>query len=151
VAEAMCVNDHQGMRIHSYGEFDAYYGEHASKLHRAFEPVATLFTDFHPRTRPVLWRILIAQAFIYRALRYQVRRRIADGLADDTLDMITFPEPHPNRSYDWRKSPTEAPDDVVLIEPFKLGTGYLRSALTQMQTSVSPTESGAGLLGASGH
>jgi hypothetical protein len=68
--ESLIVSDQgQQPRFIRYGEFAAAYADKRSELHRAFAPVADLFRGFHPATRPILWRILVAQAYIYRALQ----------------------------------------------------------------------------------
>jgi hypothetical protein len=51
-------------RIMRYGEFEqALRGRKTD----AFEPVFEVFLGFHPETRPLLWRILLAQAAIYKS------------------------------------------------------------------------------------
>lgn len=52
----------------TFGQFDAEYRTKGSSLSTAFEPVAHMFLDFHPDTRPVLSRVLIAQAVMLRTL-----------------------------------------------------------------------------------
>lgn len=54
-------------RVVRFGEFDDAYANQNSKLYKACAPVADLLCDFHPRTHPVLWRILIMQAHLCAA------------------------------------------------------------------------------------
>jgi hypothetical protein len=53
-----------------------------SGIRPAFDRIGYLFDGFHPKTRPVLWRVLVAQAHIYEALLK------ARGLADIDKEAI---------------------------------------------------------------
>ena len=55
------------IEFHEYQALRRARGDDADVC-RAFDRVAYLFDQFHPRTRPVLWRILVAQACLYRTL-----------------------------------------------------------------------------------
>jgi hypothetical protein len=55
-------------RVMTLGEFFNEYDNRTSQLFVAAEDVRTLFIDFHPESRPVLWRLLAAQAHLYAAL-----------------------------------------------------------------------------------
>ena len=55
-------------RLRSFGEFEAEYFTQNSPTQNRFSILTDLFLDFHPLTRPILWRMLIAQAHMYRAL-----------------------------------------------------------------------------------
>ena len=59
----------QPSRFLRYGEFAAAYANTGSEVHQAFAPVADLFFGFHPATRPVLWRVLLVQTCLYRAVQ----------------------------------------------------------------------------------
>jgi hypothetical protein len=68
------INERNIQRIISFGEFEEKFfvlnkGSDANK----FEIFFTLFTFFHPKSRPVLWRILLSQAFLYSAI-HEVRK-----------------------------------------------------------------------------
>ena len=86
-------------------------------LHEQFGTVINLFLNFHPKTRPILWRMLITQVYLYMALR----------------DKIEDVEIHPSHNFkplklmgeeermlfDWRTVKHEVTDDEVLRTPFK--------------------------------
>jgi hypothetical protein len=55
------------LRIMSFGEFQKVYFK-TDQVHEIFRDFSNLFLDFHPTSTPVLWRILITQARIYRAI-----------------------------------------------------------------------------------
>ncbi|HEX5808388.1 MAG TPA: hypothetical protein VFY25_06955, partial [Anaerolineales bacterium] len=80
--------------------------------------ITDLFLGFHPASRPILWRMLIAQTHIYRAL-----------LATERGGPVR-PIPINERiNLDWRQTPTEASDEKVLQEPFSVAEEYLRPRL----------------------
>ena len=61
--------DPDGQRhLLTYGEFEAAVANEESEVARHIKRVEYLLQDFHPGTRPVLWRVLLAQACLYRAL-----------------------------------------------------------------------------------
>jgi hypothetical protein len=63
-AGALIVRDAQSKpRIMGYGDFEKTLTEQTTD---AFDEVLDVFLHFHPTTRPVLWRILVAQAAIYK-------------------------------------------------------------------------------------
>jgi hypothetical protein len=55
------------LRIMSFGEFQREYFK-TDVVHEIFKDISNLFFNFHPNSSPVLWRILITQARIYRAI-----------------------------------------------------------------------------------
>ena len=61
-----------GARIKSFGEFEREFFEKVvngqTVVDKRFEVFLTLFSYFHPKTRPILWRVLITQAYIYNAI-----------------------------------------------------------------------------------
>jgi hypothetical protein len=68
-AEAMIVRDKDAQpRVMTFGQFDTEYRTKGSSLSTALAPVAYIVLDFHPDTRPVLSRVLIAQAVMLRTL-----------------------------------------------------------------------------------
>ena len=70
IIEAMILEKSSGdsRRCLTLGEFIDRYEKPGSALCRAIEPMKEMFIDFSPESRPVLWRMLIAQAHLYAAL-----------------------------------------------------------------------------------
>jgi hypothetical protein len=89
-----------------------------------------MFFSFHPQRRPVLWRILICQACIYRCvlgIRYGNKDiRILRGMVENFC-----PNEQERRKYDWRQNKTEAPDGVVLEEPFLVAKAYFKQKISE--------------------
>lgn len=114
-------------RCMSFGEFFAAYQDNTLELREKFDVVADIYTEFHPSSRPVLWQILVTQAYIYKTL---IDVRSARLQAKDTMivpwQSITQPE---RRDFDWRQEPEEAPDNEVVIRPFSVAEKYLQEKL----------------------
>jgi hypothetical protein len=67
------VENGKDVRIKSFGEFELEFFEQVDEANTSvrsdrFEIFHTLFSYFHPKTRPVLWRTLITQAYLYNAI-----------------------------------------------------------------------------------
>jgi hypothetical protein len=62
-------------RLLTFGEFEAALASDLAGSGARYGAFAELFQDFHPRTRPVLWRVLIAQALLHRELLRVFRDR----------------------------------------------------------------------------
>jgi hypothetical protein len=77
LAETLIISEKgdNNSRIKSFGEFEQQFfkkGESAvshDNINNKFEVFFTIFSYFHPRTRPVLWRVLITQAYLYNAIK----------------------------------------------------------------------------------
>lgn len=122
-AQALVNRDDARPRLLRFGEFDKLYDVRGSAVHESFTVLEYLLGEFHPRNRPVLWRILLAQARICVAF----------------LDVNRGPEDNPLRRQqdrekellDWRRSEDDAPDDDVLEIPFVAAAAYLRETLPE--------------------
>ena len=68
LSEALIVENGKESRIKSFGEFEIEFlkTEDANLYKNKFETFITIFSFFHPKTRPVIWRVLITQAYIYK-------------------------------------------------------------------------------------
>ncbi|MCI0623350.1 MAG: hypothetical protein L0387_17110 [Acidobacteria bacterium] len=71
---ALISNDADGRRVLSFAEFEARFDGQQDGLARSFQRIDYLLESFHPQTRPVLWRSLLAQAHLYRALLFARER-----------------------------------------------------------------------------
>jgi hypothetical protein len=120
-AEKLLLREASGaIRLRSFGEFEQKFHNQASALHTSFLLVSDIFLDFHPKTRPVLWRMLIAQAHIYQAV-LQIGRSGSGGAG-----ISVQPIPRDKRkSFDWRQMNAADPTEKVLEEPFSVAEKYL--------------------------
>jgi hypothetical protein len=49
----------------NYGEFETSYNENKNEFKECIKVFTDLFKSFNPKTRPVLWRLLVSQAYVY--------------------------------------------------------------------------------------
>lgn len=140
--ESLIIRPSDGtVRVMRFGEFNDEYSKQNSKLYKACAPVARLLFDFHPRTHPVLWRILIAQAHLCVACivtrdRVDARQEQSDSPGIPVWDSI----PSERRNdYDWRQPGDATDDSLVLIEPFTVAGQYLKARLRPRSPSTWPT------------
>jgi hypothetical protein len=124
-AEGLLLRESSGsVRLRSFGEFEQEFHNHASALRGSFVLVSDIFLDFHPEQRPVLWRMLITQAYIYRALLQTGR----NGSKGTGMPIQPIP-PDKRTGFEWRKTPSEASIESVLEEPFSVAERYLKVRL----------------------
>jgi hypothetical protein len=117
-------------RCKSFGEFHEEWRDPMSTLSRESLELTALFTGFHPREQPVLWRCLVAQYLLYdlflRVQRQPGVREVQElvGGPDDVLARL-----------DWR-SPGDGCDDVAVRQPFEVGCAYVRDIARTAQDHV---------------
>ena len=114
-------------RCMSYEEFEDIYKNKASSAQQSFEQIRTLFWGFHPKDRPVLWRTLLVQAQVYRALRNLTSR------SEPSLNIRELSTPAQERLvFDWRDHNSQASDQEVLVDPFTAAESYMRDRLASI-------------------
>jgi hypothetical protein len=87
------------LQVLEFREFEERMQDAASPVGKCFARISYLFAEFHPRTRPVLWRILVAQAHLYRAL---LAARQIDHVNPDVWTNLWAGDTTP--LFDWRTS-----------------------------------------------
>ena len=111
---ALLVDDE---RILDFREFQAASADQHSDVHRAFRRIGYLFSGFHPRERPVLWRVLVAQAGLYEAILRAPRH---GGVDETILGDVRLAD---RARLDWRASPTPESQPEV-DQALRVGTAY---------------------------
>jgi hypothetical protein len=118
-----------------YGEFDRKLDDPSSNLAATFSLLARILQEphpgqpdkrqmFHPRQRPVLWRILLTQAHLCRWFMEQSRQPRALHPAD----AIPVDD---RKIFDWRSNDDEASYDEAVTKPFQAVQSYLRDIFVQ--------------------
>ena len=117
-------------RVMTLAEFENEYGREDSTLRLAIDRIGYLFEDFHPKTRPVLWRVLLAQEALYRVLL-----QVGEGnrVDEDLISAAAFPKSQ-RALFDWRQKGEHVPDAEVLEAPFDAAAKYLRNPLTGLMS-----------------
>lgn len=131
LVEALVVYDQNigKERCKTFSEFVEEYTSKESPLSSKFELARILFQDFHPKTRPVLWRVLILQSHLYYAILDPANTNHFSAGAQNELIVEGVGEEERYKFY-WVARPKITPDDEIsLVEPFKVAEQYLRSNL----------------------
>lgn len=134
LVESLISVDTTGIsHIMSFGEFEKrYFDVETVKGIEAqrFETFITLFSYFHPKTRPVLWRILIAQSFLYNSIK-KIRKEGNIHLAriEDVVNLFDIEESMIN--CEWRQN-GENVTDHEFARPFEAAKKYLREQLLSL-------------------
>lgn len=131
--EACITYDPNGVpRCMSFAEFEEAYMN--PNLHNKFDAITELFLNFHPKTNPVFWRMLIAQMHIHKALisTRQIKLTTLDNKSKSKIVIKPLAE-EVRLKLDWRHFPNEkeATDEEVLRQPFEVAITYLRKSFVQ--------------------
>ena len=106
-------------RVMSFSEFEEKYVTCDSNNRRIvlqpFIYASELLKNFHPKSMPILWRILLVQAHIYEAIK-KTRELPKTETVFRTLKIMSREE---RRQYDWRNTKEEATDYEVFDKPFE--------------------------------
>jgi hypothetical protein len=121
LSDALTVRGENGKdRCMSLGEFFQAYGRREEAIREPADAVASLFVDFHPGRKPVLWRRLVLQAHLHLALMRGVdadTKTIASGAIskDERL------------RFDWREADSEIALTDAVDQHFEaVGNYYLQ-------------------------
>jgi hypothetical protein len=120
IAALTVVEGDNNPRCMTYGEFEAAFQEPGSKANRCSSSLVELFLDFHPRKKPVLWRILVTQAHLHKAL--MAAYNPSSSPPTHPLDALS---PQEHEGLDWRQSEMEASHDEAIETPIKAARSYL--------------------------
>ena len=116
-------NNNPRRRVISYGEFENLYPEirKSGKL----DIVVELFSDFHPARKPILWRILLAQAILYNSI-IDINSKPSGSNILNYIKWYTYEKQF--EFFDWRNE-----DEMKLIsdedvdEPFRAIKNYFEN------------------------
>jgi hypothetical protein len=111
-------------RIKSYGEFenDCLNAE-KNKWKEPWDEAAKLYTRFHPKSYPILWRIMVTQAILYQSLKNSTSKD-SDPYFDFKALKVQI-----ESKIDWRHKETEATYEEVFDQPFNASEQYLQDKL----------------------
>jgi hypothetical protein len=123
--ESMSENSKKRSRIINYGEFESIYS--GLKSSGKFTPIIRLLSDFHPKTKPVLWRILVAQAHIYKATTTLNERAMGSCENIKPLKIISLQER--KTLFDWRQPGENTTNEEVFEKPFAAVQHYLSDSV----------------------
>ena len=105
----------------SYGEFERKIGNISNKEKSDIHLMRDIFFNFHPHSRPVLWRILIAQYQILNTI-LELKKLDFQEVTDSKLSEILLNFSNEDlKKCNWSQQP--ATDEIK--EPFKVAIDYL--------------------------
>lgn len=126
--ESLIVRDHEPdgeLRIRSFGEFEAAFHQEGP-LRENFAIVRDIIANFHPRLRPIFWRMLITQAHIHRSI---VEFHYDQG---GSQSLVVTPIPLEERdSFSWTRSPNSS-DTQKMEASFIVAEAYLKKNLGEL-------------------
>ncbi|MGY1760868.1 hypothetical protein ACI79G_07940 [Geodermatophilus sp. SYSU D00779] len=103
LADALIVEEANGRRVMSFGQFEAAHRSGDPTFSAALAPLTSVLRGFHPGRRPVTWRILIAQAHLYQLL-LTVKRDPTEELHKLGEAMMRIPA-ESRSDFDWGELP----------------------------------------------
>jgi hypothetical protein len=124
----------KSLRLKSFGKFTSEYIKE-KKVEPPFNFIYNIFLNFHPSKKPVLWRILIAQLYLYDAIKhiYDIKKKNKNlqdsGELPNYKCIKTIPEKERREELDWRKNSHEAKYNEVLVDPFAAVECYLQNSM----------------------
>ena len=112
-----------------FGEFESRVKDPSDAVARSFERIDYLLTAFTPRTRPVLWRMLLVQAHLYRALL------LTRDQQPPTVNLWTDLWGAEPPDFDWRKPEERALiDDAEVVRAVEVGAEYAKARTSTVLT-----------------
>ncbi len=83
-----------------------------------------LFSTLHPRTHPVLWRMLVVQAHFHRAIGRTFGE--VQGVIVRPTETFTSDE---RKAFDWREESSPETEDDALEADFRAAESYVTTVL----------------------
>lgn len=126
IAPLASISKHE--RVISFGEFEEKVkAVEESDVRSALGAARDLFFDFHPIRRPVLWRILLVQYLLYKAILHSAR--VESGTVSWLLDPKQSLTPGELDSLRWGTRDTDTSDDVSLEGALRGVKQYIRDTV----------------------
>ena len=120
VIDGLIVRETDGSaRCMTYGEFESAVLDGAAGVQPA-AIISDLFHGFRPDTRPVLWRVLLAEAHVYRSLM----RSFESGPGTVVLPWEALRE-EDEQHLDWRPDGSETSVEDAVDKPLTAVRGWL--------------------------
>jgi hypothetical protein len=112
------------LRLISYAECEAEYEREGSALRHQFDEIAFLIEGFHPRSRPIFWRMLVTQASLHRALYQQTDFDSREwSVANLQIPETEWPK------FDWRSRKDPNVSEEAALEPLRVAQTFLNDRL----------------------
>ncbi|HJS65488.1 MAG TPA: hypothetical protein VJ767_11615 [Nitrososphaeraceae archaeon] len=132
LANEFIIKDGENLRIMTFGEFSKLCSDSSKFI--TFEAISKIFKDFHPESHPVLWRILMVQAYIYRIILIDYDKHYKKESVDIKEILSSIPM-NWRLKFDWRQENEREniPDKSVFDDPFNVAEIYLRKRIEELK------------------
>lgn len=117
-------------RLRTFGEYQTLFYKRLEDDQANSYSLTDIFHEFHPHTRPALWRVLITQAHIHRMIVLGVGRDKCEPL-QKLKKQMTIPK-NQRLAFDWREKYCDVPDSVALEEPFNVAESFIANYLATL-------------------
>lgn len=144
-----CENDFSGssLQIKSFGKFCKkymIYENNEVRFHGPFVHAYRLFYMFHPKTRPVLWRILVVQLFLYNEIQdaYAMKNNRRDLLLHTDKEKKRYSDSlkEADQYWNWLKNVVGVTDEKIVYQPFGVAMEFLKKYNIKVDKSKLPKE-----------
>jgi len=121
--EMITTNGAEDARVLSFGRFEEKLkGVQDTDVSTGLGVARDMFFGFHPASRPILWRTLVAQAVLHTCLlKLAQDPPMSSG---DVLGSLGQLPDNERTRFDWRSNPQEFAESLV-FEPFAVATRYI--------------------------
>jgi hypothetical protein len=134
VSALILEDEDRRRRVMSFAEFESGLDSQEGSVRASFARISYLLEDFHPRTRPVLWRIFLAQAHIYKALLVTRGKRPHLSLWDEI-----WADGMPD--FDWRSlNDRSSFSDESITRAIEIGASYSKEVTRTLISKIDTDE-----------
>lgn len=124
-SEALLAREADGTtRLKTYHEFSLEFDDDI-RTDGVFGVFYDVFLNFHPRSRPVLWRILVVQAHLCEL--FVKSRAKSDHTPWANIGDFDLSSNKVRIDFDWRKPAEKVSEQEALDAPFAVSAAYLRA------------------------
>jgi hypothetical protein len=126
-------------RCKTFGEFSADFERDDRNGTEFTSNLQEVFEGFHPKRKPILWRVLIAQVALYDAF---INAQTPDSSVQVLLNKSAsgFGTPDQVKLFDWR-SPTQPADEQEAVGVFPVVRKYLDHKRRDLENRLQPSGS----------
>lgn len=137
-AGCLLVEDSGGHPRHrTYSEFEDDYRDGTASERVA--PAVELLSTFHPRTHPVLWRMLVVQSHLHRG----ISRTFAEDVGVVVAPARALPAEERSK-FNWREPGAPETEEEAMIAPFEAAHAYLDDVLGRADAAPGGSPTGEG-------
>ena len=120
-------------RCMNFGEFESAYKMNGSTIRQIVLPLANVFLNFHPQLRPITWRMLIVQVYLYHLL-LTISRMSTVPNNISAVNLLNLLDSELSK-YNWQPLSPVSQGESAPDDPFKIARLYLEEPLKTLLPS----------------